>query len=579
MDTQQIGKYRIIAKLGQGGMATVFLCAAAGPVGFNKLLVLKLLKEELADDDEFLTMFIDEARLAARLNHANVVQTYEVGFDGGHHFLAMDYLDGQPLHAVLRRQTRARMPLDVHVRILAETLAGLHYAHTLTDFDGTPLNVVHRDVSPQNVFITYDGSVKLVDFGVAKAAGAINVTESGVFKGKISYMAPEQAKGEPVDARADVFSVGVMLWEAMAGKRLTHGESQGSVLARRMAGTEPMIREVVPDADPELAEICDKAMAHEPHQRFESAQAMRDALEGFLHRFSRRIGTREVGDLVSDLFAEERDKIREIIDGQMKQLMRETAQSLPVPTLELWANAVDHTPTAVSGRRRAEVLSSQSGLHSGRGSHSGLHGAGMEDSIPGTGSHGTLVGANVSTAPAATGSRTTLVVGVAAALVSIVGVAVAVMFVGTSEPTESTPAPTAAATAAETIQLEITFGPAEATAKLDGVALAQSPFVAQMPKDGSAHTLEVSAPGYVTQTTMLSYEQDIDMRVVLEEAKDDVPSPEPTTTAVVPRPQPIAGPRPPQPQPPPPPPPPPPPTGKGKKPLGIDEEDPYGKKK
>lgn len=578
MDTQQIGKYRIIAKLGQGGMATVFLCAAAGPVGFNKLLVLKLLKEELADDDEFLTMFIDEARLAARLNHANVVQTYEVGFDGGHHFLAMDYLDGQPLHAVLRRQTRAHMPLDVHVRILAETLAGLHYAHTLTDFDGTPLKVVHRDVSPQNVFITYDGSVKLVDFGVAKAAGAINVTESGVFKGKISYMAPEQAKGEPVDARADVFSVGVMLWEAIAGKRLTHGESQGSVLARRMAGTEPAIRDIVPDADPELAEICDKAMADEPHQRFESAQAMRDALEGFLHRFSRRSGNREVGDLVSDLFAEERDKIREIIDGQMKQLMRETAQTLPVPTLELWANAIDHTPTAVSGRRRAEVLS-QSGLHGGRTSQSGLHG---DDSIPGTGSHGTLVGANLSTSPPATGSRTTLIVGVAAALVSIVGIVVAVMFVGTSEPDETAPAATTAATAAtdatETISLEIRFAPADATAKLDGVALAQSPFVAQMPKDGSAHTLEVSAPGHVTQTTMLSYEQDIDMNVVLEEQTDDAPSADPTTTAVVPKPYPVAGPRP-TPKAQPPPPPPPPPTGNGKKPLGIDEEDPYGKKK
>ena len=580
METQQIGKYRIIAKLGQGGMATVFLCAAAGPVGFNKLLVLKLLKEELADDDEFLTMFIDEARLAARLNHANVVQTYEVGFDGGHHFLAMDYLDGQPLHAVLRRQTRARMPLDVHVRILADTLAGLHYAHTLTDFDGTPLNVVHRDVSPQNVFITYDGSVKLVDFGVAKAAGAINVTESGVFKGKISYMAPEQAKGEPVDARADIFSVGVMLWEAIAGKRLTHGESQGSVLARRMAGTEPMIREVVPDAAPELAEICDRAMAHEPHQRFDSAQDMRDALEGFLHRFSRRSGTREVSDLVSDLFAEEREKIREIIDNQMKQLMRETAQTLPVPTLELWANAVDHTPTAVSGRRRAEVLSSQSGLHgAGPISHSGLHGAGMEDSVPGTGSHGTLVGANLSASPPATGSRTTLIVGVVAALVSISGIVAAVMFLGTPTPTEATATAEPTAQAADTIKLEIAYGPADATAKLDGVALAQSPFIAQMPKDGSAHTLEVSAPGHVTQTTMLSYEQDIDLNIVLEERKDEVPSAEPTTTAAAPRPVPVLGPRPVTPQPPPPPPPPPPPTGKGNKPLGIDEEDPYGKKK
>jgi serine/threonine-protein kinase len=239
MQEGRIGKYRVIAKLGQGGMATVFLSIASGPVGFNKLLVLKLLKDELESDGDFLTMFLNEARLAARLNHANVVQTYEVGVEQGRHFLAMDYLDGQPLHHLLRKVTRARMPLDVHVRILADMLAGLHYAHTLTDFDGTPLHVVHRDISPQNVFVTYDGQVKLVDFGIAKAAGAVSNTQSGVFKGKLTYVAPEQAGGDVVDARADIFSVGVMLWEAMSGRRFAQGEGQTETFAKRLAGTEP----------------------------------------------------------------------------------------------------------------------------------------------------------------------------------------------------------------------------------------------------------------------------------------------------------------------------------------------------
>jgi eukaryotic-like serine/threonine-protein kinase len=564
MQTQQIGKYRMIARLGQGGMASVFLCAAAGPVGFNKLLVLKLLKEELAHDEEFLTMFIDEARLAARLNHANVVQTYEVGLEDGHHFLAMDYLDGQPLHAVLRKQTRIKMPLDLHVRILADTLAGLHYAHTLTDFDGSPLNVVHRDVSPQNVFVTYDGQVKLVDFGIAKAAGAANVTQSGVFKGKISYMAPEQASGDPVDARADVFSVGVMLWEAIAGQRFAHGESQGALLARRMSGNEPRIREVVPDADPELADICDRAMAHDPAERYASAQELRDDLDGFLHQFSRRIGTREVGNLVSELFAEEHDRIRAIIDEQMKQMLRETSQSLPVPTLELWANTVDHTPTAVSGRRSVAALISQSGLH-GR------------DSVPSTGSGSTLMGANLSTAPPARGPSTTLLVGLAAAAISVIGVLLVVVYFGRADgaTTGATPsAPTAAGTS-ETIRVEITFDHPEATAKLDGVALAESPFVAQMPRDGTAHTLEVTRPGFATKTTMLSYDRDIELDVVLAEGAS---SAEPTTTAAPPTPGPrLPGPRLPAPPTPAPPPPPPPVGGGGKKPLKIDEEDPYGK--
>ena len=292
MKADRIGKYRIVALLGQGGMASVFLSVVPGPAGVNKLLVVKVLREELMADEDFLAMFLNEARLAARLNHANVVQTYEVGLEDGVHFLAMDFLDGQPLHAVLRKASRAGVPLDVHVRILADALAGLHYAHTLRDFDGTPLHVVHRDVSPQNVFVTYDGQVKVVDFGIAKAAGAATNTRSGTFKGKLSYVAPEQAGGDDVDPRADIFSVGVMLWEAIAQRRFAQGDTQTQVLTRRLSGKEPRIREVVPDVDPELADICDCAMAHLTQDRYASAQEMRDALEVYLERSSRRVGPR-----------------------------------------------------------------------------------------------------------------------------------------------------------------------------------------------------------------------------------------------------------------------------------------------
>jgi len=546
VESKQIGKYRIIARLGTGGMATVFLCVAAGPVGFTKLLVLKLLRPELADDDDFLAMFVDEARLAARLNHANVVQTYEVGFEDGHHFLAMDYLDGQPLYALLRRQSREGqpMPVDVHVHILAETLAGLHYAHTLTDFDGSPLDVVHRDVSPQNVFITYDGQVKLVDFGIAKAAGAATVTQSGVFKGKVSYMAPEQAQSKTVDARADVFSVGVMLWEALAGRRFAKGESQTAVLAQRMQGTEPRIRDVVPDVDPELAEICDRAMALEPDSRFVSAQHMRDALEGYLQRSSRRVGAREVGDVICEQFAEERAKIRTIIDEQMKQMQRESMQGVPVPTLEPWVHAVDHTPS-VTGRAAIPVAHPP-----------------LPESAT---SPGTLVGSNVSNAPPARGVPTTLVVGIFAAVVSVIGIGIAVLFVGRPDD-ESTPpeAPATSTPTPETVAVEIHFEPASAEAKLDGVTLAHNPFVAQVPRDGSTHTLEVTAPDHVTQSTMLSYERDIDLTITLEKA---APAATTSSTTATPPPPKVGGPLPgPKPSPPP---------TEDKKPLGIDEEDPY----
>jgi len=212
-----LGKYRLIAELGHGGMAEVFLAVAQGPAGFNKLTVIKQIRPQLADDPEFLSMFLDEARLAARLNHPQIVQTNEVGHEANRYFIAMEYLEGQPLNRVVNRVGRERFPLAMHIGLLADTLAGLHYAHDLTDYDGTPLEVVHRDVTPHNIFITYEGQVKVVDFGIAKAMNSSSETKTGVLKGKVAYMAPEQARGEKVDRRADVFSVGVMLWEAAVG--------------------------------------------------------------------------------------------------------------------------------------------------------------------------------------------------------------------------------------------------------------------------------------------------------------------------------------------------------------------------
>jgi serine/threonine protein kinase len=556
MKTEQLGKYRIIARLGQGGMASVFLSVAAGPIGFNKLLVLKVLKEELSEDDDFLAMFVNEARLAARLNHANVVQTFEVGLENGRHFLAMDYLDGQPMHALLRKATREQMPLDLHVRILADTLAGLHYAHTLADFDGTPLNVVHRDVSPQNIFVTYDGQVKVVDFGIAKAAGAASTTQSGVFKGKLSYVAPEQAGGIKVDARADLFSIGVMLWEALARKRFAFGETQAEALARRVQGNEPRIREQMPDADPQLADICDRAMESRADDRYASAQEFRNALEGFLDRYRRQVGSRDLGELMNSLFAEERERIRDVIDEQMRRLLRETSRALPLPTIELPPDLLDHTPTTIDGRRRAEAMAAP------------VSAPGVETTpSTGSGSQGTLVGANVNAPPPRSGKNMTLIVGLGALAIVALFAGFLVMVLGQSEVYDVATMPSAAASSesraapTDSIQLAITFGPPPATATLDGVTLAQSPFVAQVPRDGSMHRLEVLSPGFVTETTMFSYERDIDRNILLDE---EITLVEPTASAAPTAPP---GPRVTKPGPT--------STGGGKQPLKIDEEDPY----
>jgi serine/threonine-protein kinase len=236
----EIGKYRLIAELARGGMGNVYLAALQGPGGFNKLVAVKELKPDLADDDTYVSMFLEEARLAARLIHSNIVQTNEVGSEGKHHFMVMEFLDGRALHRVGRRLTdTGRLSVGSHLRILGEALRGLQYAHDLCDFDGQPLGIVHRDVSPLNVFVTFDGQVKVLDFGIAKTVDSALHTATGVLKGRVAYMAPEQAWGNKVDRRADVYSAGVMLWEAAAGRRLWPKMSEVEILAHGLREGPP----------------------------------------------------------------------------------------------------------------------------------------------------------------------------------------------------------------------------------------------------------------------------------------------------------------------------------------------------
>ncbi len=317
-----VGKYRLLAPIGHGGMADVYLALARGPAGFNKLLVVKQLRAAFVHDPEFLAMFMDEARLAARLNHPNVVQTYEVGHDGDVYFIAMEFLDGQALHRVLRRFNRlGGLPVAVHVRIISEALSGLQHAHELEDFDGTPLQVVHRDVTPQNVFVTYDGQVKLVDFGIAKAMDSVAETRVGMFKGKLAYMSPEQARGERVDRRSDIFSAGVMLWEALAGRRMWKGMSEVEVARQLADGHVPDIADARDDLPEVLLGIVRKATATERDDRYDTALDFQQDLEDYLASIEDRSDTRHVGRTVAEAFDEEREKMRSTIDTQVRPLL------------------------------------------------------------------------------------------------------------------------------------------------------------------------------------------------------------------------------------------------------------------
>ncbi|MGE3674711.1 MAG: serine/threonine protein kinase, partial [Polyangiaceae bacterium] len=333
--SRTFAKYRLLARLGHGGMADVYLSVSSGPGGFNKLQVLKVLRPHLTEQPEFLQMFQDEGRLAARLNHPNIVQTNEVGAEGARFFIAMEYLDGQPLHRVKARagQSAAGFPLEMELFVLCQVLEGLEYAHGLKDYDGTPLNIVHRDVTPQNVFVTYAGQTKLVDFGIAKTLESTE-TQSGVLKGKVAYMAPEQALRDGLDHRADLFSVGVMLWEAVANRRMYNTRAEVEILHKLIQGDIPKIRDVVPDLPLQLEQVIDRALALKPEHRYQDAASFRADLFAFLEAF-RKVDARGVGERVSELFSEERQEIGEVIRHEMTDVTGPDAMPASPETMEL----------------------------------------------------------------------------------------------------------------------------------------------------------------------------------------------------------------------------------------------------
>ena len=329
---QAFGKYTLIAKIGHGGMAEVFLAANRGPAGFTKLAVLKRLHPHLEEEPGLVGMFLDEARLAARLNHPHVVQTFEVGDAEGLHYLAMEYLEGQSLARILRHARRLEqpLPLAVGVRMFIDGLDGLQYAHSLRDFDGTPLNVVHRDISPGNIFVTYEGQVKLLDFGIAKAGTQINETRAGQVKGKFAYIAPEQARPGHHDHRADLWSFGVVMWEAFAGRRLFKGESEVTTLHNAL-NSQILSLDSEEHVPPELSAIVDRSLQRDPALRYPSAREMREDLEAFMHEAGLRASRSDIGTFVTGLFERERDEQRRVLKAYMAGEV-EGQLLTPVPT-------------------------------------------------------------------------------------------------------------------------------------------------------------------------------------------------------------------------------------------------------
>ena len=277
------GRYELTRKLSQGGMAEIFLARQSGIGNFEKQVVVKIVLPQLAEDADYEDMLRDEARMAARLNHPNIVQILDLGKLDGRFFIAMEYLEGQNLHSIAQRafQHKKQLPIGFVCRVVADILSGLEHAHAQLDENGSSLGIIHRDVSPPNVIVTWAGTTKIVDFGIAKATRAVdgNVTNAGQFKGKLGYMSPEQVRRQPLDARTDIFSTGVILWELITGKRLFR--RAGDVETVRAVLEQDVLPPSVHNNEcpPELDAIVLRALQRPTQARYASARAMRKAVE------------------------------------------------------------------------------------------------------------------------------------------------------------------------------------------------------------------------------------------------------------------------------------------------------------
>jgi hypothetical protein len=461
--SRRVGRHRLIAKLEQGGMAEVYLAVLEDRFDTGALRVVKIMPRSLASDPAFVDMFLDEARLAMRLGHPNIVQTIEVGRTSDESlFLSMEWLEGASLYRVVQRARELAddIPPAAIMAIMLPVLDALHYLHGLCDLDGEPLDVVHRDVTPSNIFLTTAGHVKLIDFGVARTSVQSAITVVGTRKGKVGYLAPEVLAGHPFDMRSDLYSAGVVLWELLAGRRLWRGRTFGA--ANRAA----------PRLDPKeaphgLADVCARALATDPADRYPSAGAMREDLERASTAIGGPMRPSDLAVLVEQLLGEDVRHIRRVA-----------------------ANAVRSGREDKAGERMTRAPE----------------------------------GTSVTVRPVDPGDRRRLLLGICASLAA----GGAMLAIGLQVAGEgSRPAQTVAVEAAEplreTMRLEVTVTPPDATVHVDGVSVPGPPHVAVLAADGSQHVVTISAPRRLSRELRVAAAGDIRLDVVLEEERVEPP--------------------------------------------------------
>ena len=479
-------KYRVIARVGRGGVADVNVAVAQGPGGFNKLVVLKSLREEFRGDADYRDMFMAEARLNAQLRHPHIVQTNEVFEFDGLPVIVMEYLEGQSLGAVVRmarKQPGSAFDQSMHLRVLSDILHALDYAHNKQGMDGSPLALVHCDVTPQNIFLTYEGEVKLLDFGIARQLSTKGDGLGGeVMGGKMRYMPPEQIRRVGVDQRADLYAVGVMAWEAAAGVRLWADTTDDEIRRAVLAGEIPAPSRASDEVDPELERIVMRALEPDKEKRYPTALAMQMELDGFLGISGTHLRSRDIGAAVTALFEARRAQVQGIVAEQLAKLAAlpkgGNAQlrlvDLPQATL-----LSEYPPPPRPARRRR-------------------------------------------TAPF-----------VASAALALLGGLGLVLWASDEPRAEVEPQ-----VGPRLVELRITAFPEEAVIALDGVQVGANPYSESREPSSEKHEIRVSAPGYETAIRTVTLEAAADIVIALSslppsEPDERRPAEPPAASAVV----------------------------------------------
>ena len=502
----KIGKYDLLGLIAQGGMGNVYLARAEGLAGFSKLVVVKTLRADLADDARFSEMFLDEARLAARLNHRNVVQTNDVGESNGVYFMVMDYLEGRSLAKIHRYCQKIREPLSlaIQVRVIADMLAGLHHAHELQDFDGKPLGVVHRDVCPANVFLTTDGQIKVVDFGVAKAKNHAHETQAGTIKGRVAYMSPEHVTGKSIDRRADVFSAGIMLWEAIESRRFWDGSGEAQILGQLLGGKLP--QSTAADVPEPLKIAVARALSPDPEDRFPTAHAMRLALEEWLEKAEDRKALSELGLNLKEWFANERARVMQAVEAAVTPARRNAA----LPELESVASLTEGESTSALQKMAAPSTSTTTGTTS------------LSATAP-------FVAAGDIPQVAAPSRTPWMVMGGVGALALVAALTIGLTrksdTAAATPPLPATPSSALGVAADEAkMRLTVKASPSQAQIFVDEEAVQGNPYVATFPKGSGKHLVRAVASGFAPKSELVDLSESIQVSLALEPVAAGTPA-------------------------------------------------------